>query len=204
MLPQHFLGRKPSHFNVHPIVKAYIISESFLWGAWNLFTPIFAIFLVEKIKGGNIELAASGFSVYLVSRVVFELISGRLLVGSGDARKLFMAIIGMLCVSAGYLGFAYANTIGEVFFYYVVLGLGLGLSMPAQCALFSIHLDPKKEVTEWSFADALQFLCMALTTALGGFIASQYGFSFLFLLAGAINTIGILPYLLLLTYPKNK
>ena len=44
MLKEQFIGRNPSHFQVNPVVKAFIVSESFLWSAYNFIVPIFAIF----------------------------------------------------------------------------------------------------------------------------------------------------------------
>ena len=74
MLKEQFIGRNPSHFQVNPVVKAFIVSESFLWSAYNFIVPIFAIFVVNSVKGGNIQIAASAFSFFLISRVLAELI----------------------------------------------------------------------------------------------------------------------------------
>lgn len=40
MLKDQFLGRNPTHFKVNPVVKAFIISEAFLWSAYNFIIPI--------------------------------------------------------------------------------------------------------------------------------------------------------------------
>jgi len=55
-------------------------------------TPIFAIFVVNSIKGGNIQIAASAYSVCLIARVVFEIISGKYLKNKSDRNKLSLAI----------------------------------------------------------------------------------------------------------------
>src|SRR5688572_7258903 len=117
MFKERFLGRNPSHFVINPVVRAYIISESFVWSAWDFVIPIFSVFVVSNIGGGSVQLAAIGYSVYLATRVVFELISGRLLQGSDDRKKFVMAIIGLLGLTAGYLGFAYSKNIESVFLF---------------------------------------------------------------------------------------
>src|SRR3989344_6978092 len=100
---REILGGKPiSSFHVNQIVKAFIISEVFLWSAWNAITPIFAIFAANNIPSGNAEIAAASFSCYLVVRVIFELISGRYLSKSDDARKFFVSIFGVAFISVGY------------------------------------------------------------------------------------------------------
>lgn len=203
MLVDYFLGRKPSHFlKVDPIVKAFIISDSFLWSAWNFITPIFAVFVTEQIEEGNIEIAAAGFSVYLISRVMFELLSGRFAANFTDKKKISMIILGILLLSVAYLGFSKASSIWQIFTFYVVAGAGLGIATPVKNSLFSVHLDKNKEATEWSIADATSFIAMALSATLGGFIAGVYGFRALFIIAASVNLLAIPPYLLYLKREK--
>lgn len=201
MFIERFLGRKPSHFEINPVVKAYIISETFLWSAWDLVLPIIAIFIAKSVPGGNIQTAASGYSIYLISRVIFELITGKILQHTKDRRKMITAILGILCLSVAYFGFAFAKNLHSVFLSYAILGLGFGVAAPAKNTLFSIHLDKNKESTEWSLNDAVCAIAMALATALGGFVAAEYGFQTLFLIAGVVNILSILPYLLYV-YPN--
>src|SRR3972149_834034 len=103
MIKEVFIGKKPSDFHMNGVVKAFIISEIFLWSSWNAITPIFAIFAANKIPGGNTEVAAASFSAYLIVRVIFELISGRYLSKSNDMQKFIMSIFGIILMSVGYL-----------------------------------------------------------------------------------------------------
>lgn len=201
MFIDRFLGRRPSHFELNPIVKAYIISESFLWSAWDFVLPIIAIFIAANIPGGNIQTAATGYSIYLISRVIFELISGKVLQRTNDKKKILIAIFGILCLSVAYFSFAFTNSLLLVFLSYSILGAGFGIASPAKNSLFAIHLDKNKESSEWSLNDAVCAIAMALATALGGFIAAEYGFQILFLLAGIVNILSIIPYLLYI-YPN--
>lgn len=204
MLRESFLGRNPSHFHINSIVKAYIISDSLLWSAWNFVTPIFAIFVVNNVNGGNIESASFGFSIYLISRVFLELLAGKMLINTTDKRKVRMAIIGMLLVSISYLGFAFTKEVYHMYFFYIVAGMGLGIASPAKNALFSIHLDKTKEAAEWGVSDAVTFTGMALSSTIGGFIAKIFGFQILFLLAFLINIVAIVPYFLLINHYFKK
>lgn len=199
MFIDRFLGRRPSHFELNPIVKTYIISEAFLWSAWDLMLPIIAIFISQTVPGGNIQLAATGYSIYLITRVIFELITGRILQSSTVKKKLIMAILGISLLSFGYFGFAFANSITLVFLFYSFLGVGMGTAAPAKVSLFSTHLDKNKESGEWSLTDAVTFICMAFSTALGGFIAAQYGFQKLFFVACIVNTLSTVPYFIYLS-----
>lgn len=196
MLKEQFLGRNPSHFQVNPVVKAFIISEGFLWSAYNFVIPIFAVFVLNNIRGGNVQTAASAYSFLLVVRVVFELITCRYFAKSKEFNKFITTIAGILLISLGYLGFAFSHSIISLFIFFGIVGMGLGIASPVKNSLFSTHLDKNKETTEWGLYDAVTFIGMASTAALGGFIASSYGFNFLFILAAIVNFIGIVPYLL--------
>ena len=201
MIKEIFIGRKPSDFHMNAVVKAFIISEIFLWSSWNAITPIFAIFAANKIPGGNTEIAASSFSAYLIVRVIFELISGKYLSRSTEARKFTISILGIILISLGYLGFAITNTVTSLFFFYGLIGMGLGIASPAKNSLFSMHLDKNKEVTEWSIYDGFVFMGMAMSATIGGFVANRYGFDSLFYLVATTNLLSIIPYIL---YAKKR
>lgn len=196
MLKEQFLGRNPSHFQVNPVVKAFIISEGFLWSAYNFVIPIFAVFVLNNIRGGNVQIAASAFSSFLIVRVIFELITCKYLGKSNEFNKFITTIAGILLISLAYLGFAFSHSVISLFVFFGIVGMGLGIASPVKNSLFSTHLDKNKETTEWGIYDSVTFIGMASTAALGGFIASQYGFNFLFILAAVVNFIGIIPYLL--------
>jgi MFS family permease len=201
MIKEIFIGRRPSHFHINPVVKAFIISEILLWSSWNAIIPIFAIFAATKIPGGNTEIAAASFSAYLIVRVIFELISGKYLSKSNDAQKIAISVLGIILLSVGYIGFALTREISSLFIFYGVIGVGLGIASPAKNCLFSSHLDKDREVTEWSMYDGLVFMGMAMAATIGGFVANRYGFAFLFYLVAATNILSIIPYLL---YSKKK
>jgi predicted MFS family arabinose efflux permease len=204
MIKETFLGKKPSDFHMNAVVKAFIVSEIFLWSSWNAIIPIFAIFAATKIPGGNTEIAASSFSAYLIVRVIFELISGKYLSKSTDAQKFAISILGIVLISLGYVGFALTENILGLFIYYGVIGMGLGIASPAKNCLFSSHLDKDKEVTEWSIYDGFVFMGMAMSAAIGGFIANRYGFTFLFYLVAVTNLLSIIPYILYIREGTTK
>lgn len=139
MIKEIFIGKKPSDFHMNSIVKAFIISEIFLWSSWNAVIPIFAIFAANKIPGGNTEVAAASFSTYLIVRVIFELISGRYLSKSNDIQKFVMSIFGIILISLGYVGFALTKNVFSLFIYYGVIGMGLELLLRRKIVYF-LHI----------------------------------------------------------------
>ena len=114
MLKEFLLGRRPSHFQVNPVVKAFIVSEIIFWSSWNAIMPIFAIFVANKVTGGSTEIAASSFSAYLIARVILEPLSGKYLCKSSEFKKFVISIIGIILVSLGYLGFAFTRVAFQI------------------------------------------------------------------------------------------
>ncbi|MBI2596186.1 MFS transporter [Candidatus Daviesbacteria bacterium] len=186
---------------VNPFVKSFIISESFFWTSWSLFTPIFAIFATNKISGGNIEVAASTFSVYFVARIISELLTSKLSSKLGIREKISLVILGISLVSISYVGFAFTTTVFPLYIFWIICGWGFGIATPPKLSLFSTHLDRHKETVEWGATDSINLALMALSTMAGGFIANQYGFKPLFLLASVINILAIIPFI---TYKTSQ
>lgn len=203
MIREVFLGKAPSSFHINPIVKAFIVSESFLWAAWNFVAPIFAIFATTNIAGGQIQIAASAYSVHLIFRVITELIIARIATKGNDRKLLGYTMIGIALMTFAYLGFAMASTITHLFVFYAVAGIGFGIASPPKGTLFSEHLDREKATVEWGLADATAFIAIALAAALGGFVAESYGFRLLFILSALVNAISIIPYALLVFSKKR-
>lgn len=203
MIKEIFIGHKPSHFQVNTIVKAFIASEMFLWSSWNLVIPVFPIFAANRIEGGNVALAASAYSMYLLTRLVADIISSRYLTQSNEFEKFIITIMGIALVSIAYIGFAISFKIEHLFFYYGLAGVGIGIGYPAKLSLFSTHLDKNKEALEWSMQDTIVVGGTALSASLGGLIATEYSFRTLFFLASIICFLGIIPYVLYLHKGKE-
>ncbi len=163
--------------------------------------PIFAIFAVEKVTGGSVELVGIAVSVHLVARIIFELISGRQLTGNIEQKKFIYTIIGIFIMSISNFGLAFTHNIPALLFFFGLAGCGLGICSPAKSALFSIHLDKKAASAEWGLYDGAILTGIAVASALGGFIAKIYGFQILFLSSAMIMIISTIPYFL---YLKKK
>ena len=180
---------------VNKVIAIIIASDFMVTTGAALLSPIFALF-VTSVPNGNIEIAATAYSVHLLVRVVAEIVSGRYFSSASETKKFFIIILGMIIMSISYFGFIFVSSITTLYFFYSILGLGIGLISPVKNSLFSTHLDKNKEAVEWGLLDAVTLSFIALSSALGGFIAQKYGFQTLFFLAAIVNVIGALPYLL--------
>ncbi len=193
----YFAGRKPSHYQMNYIVRAFIISESFLWSGFNFISPLLSIFVVRHIQGGTLASAATAVSIYMISRVIFELTSGKIMEGRPDKIKIRATILGLLLVSFAFFSYHWASNLTWLFSIQILIGLGLGIASPPKYSLFSQHLDKNKSTNEWSIYDAVTFIGMSLAAALGGFLTQIYGFNILFKSASILVFLSTIPYIIL-------
>lgn len=184
-----------SRLKINSIIKAVIIAEMLLWSGWNFIMPIFSIYIVE-LPNGSIEKAATSFSIYLFARVIFGLLSGKLLNKKRTRHKFFILLFGMSLLSISYLGLAFSTDILEVYFFYAFIGFALGIASPVKNSLFSNNIKEEKATLIWGALDAGVFLSMAVSTIIGGVLVTKLGFQFLFFLAASVNLASIVPYLL--------
>ena len=193
-MKNYFGGHKPSSYHMNYLVKAFIISESFLWSGYNFVYPLMSIFVVREISGGTIEIVATSISSYMIARVIAELISGKYLEGKSDKYRLLLSMIGIFTVGVAFLGFSFINNVFMIYVLQIVIGIGLGTASPAKYSLFSQHLNKEKASNEWSIYDSANYIGMAFAAAIGGFIAQEYGFQLLFQVASVFIFIAIIPY----------
>lgn len=204
MLKDAFIGKHISHFRMNPLVKAFIVSEMLVWSAYNFFNPILAIFVITRIKNGMVEFAAIGFSIYLISRVIGEIVSGKIISRYSENKRFLIIIFGLIILSISYFSLAVSETIFFLYLSFIEMGIGMGISSPARMSVFSDHIDKEKEPEEWSVMDATSLIGMALAGALGGFVANKFGFPVLFLTSAVINLLSIIPYLLFIRIKLEK
>lgn len=203
MFHNPFGGHRPSLYKTNPIVSAFITSESFFWSGWNLINPIFAIFVATNIQGGNVEIAGSAVTVYLVARILTELFASRLLNKTTDRTRVLLSILGIVLLGCLYISFAFISSIGALFIIQILLGVSFGIVTPAKMSLFSEHIDKGKESSEWGLYDVVTLSGMACTAALGGFVAKEYGFPILFVTTGIMMLLGAIPFVFFARPIKN-
>jgi len=179
---------------MNPIVTAFILSEAFFWSAWNFVTPILAVFVVDTLPNGNVRTAAFGFTLYLLVRVITELLVSNYIKFQSDRKRMFTDMVGMVTLSASYALIAVAPSILTFYIFFIIAGISFAISSPAKYSLFSINLGRSQASKTWGVYHAVTFTGMGIATALGGVIANQFGFKVLFIIAGTLNLFGLLPY----------
>ena len=58
--------------HLNPVIRWLIIGDVLYYAGVGLLGPIFALFIVDFIEGGNIEVAGIAIAIYLITKSVFQ------------------------------------------------------------------------------------------------------------------------------------
>lgn len=158
---------------------------------WGLVNPIFAVFVTDQIQGGDVKVAGLAMTVFLLTRSLAQVpIAWVIDRKRGEIDDFWVMIGGSLIISFSAFLFIFARVPIHVFLIQVLYGFGTALSYPSWLAIFTRHIDRRKEGFEWSIYSSTTGLGGALVAGLGGVIASYLGFAPLFLLVGLMSFLG--------------
>ncbi len=179
---------------MNPIVVAFIFSEAFFWSAWNFISPIISVFVVSTLPDGSIRTAAFGFTLYLLVRVISELVVSNYMVFLSDKKRMVTDVCGMILLTMSYLIIAFIPNLITFYIFFIIAGMSFAISSPAKLSMFSLNMGRAQASRTWGMYHAIIYTGMGIATALGGVIADSFGFKTLFIIASIVNIIGIVPY----------
>jgi len=168
--------------SVNKVIRVLIISDVALLTGLGFVAPIFAIFLTENIKGGDIEVAGFASAVFWLAQSAAMIPFGKFLDWRrGEKDDLWLVIIGNALAAFAVLGYLFSTLPWHIYLLQAIYGVGMGMNMPGYTAIFTRHIDKGKEAYEWSVRGTLVGIGTGLAGAFGGIIAQNFGFNQLFI-----------------------
>ncbi|MFZ5559687.1 MAG: MFS transporter [Patescibacteria group bacterium] len=180
-------------FSINKIVRTLISADLIFLSAFGLITPIFAVFITEQIKGGNIEVVGFAAAVYWIIKSLLQIPIGNFLdKRKGEKDDLYFLVFGYLIV--GLVPFGYLSSFLPWHIYVLegIYAIGMAMAIPSWCAIFTRHIDKGKEGFEWSLESTAFSFGTGVTGALGGILVSKFGFDVVFVIVGIFALIGAL------------
>ncbi len=170
---------------MNKVIKVLIYSDLALLTGLGFAAPIFAIFLTENIKGGNVEVAGFAAAIYWIVHAAVMIPFGKYLdKRQGEKDDLWFIILGNLLAAVGVFGYLVSTVPWHIYLLQAIYGIGMAMNMPGYTAIFTRHIDKGREAFEWSVRGALVGIGTGVAGALGGVIAQNFGFNTLFVGAG--------------------
>lgn len=187
--------------SINKVVKVMVFSDLFLNSGWGLISPILAIYILGTIKGGNIQVAGIAMGTYWLGKSVLQIpIAHYLDKNHGEKDDYYALIGGTLLASLTPIGFIFATLPWHIYVLQGLHALGMAMAIPSWSAIFTRHIEKKREAFCWSLDSSSIGLGAGVAAILGGTIAEIFGFIPLFI---GVSIFGIVAALLFFLIGKD-
>ena len=186
---------------INKVIKVLIVSDFFLMASWGLITPILAIFVVNKIQGGDASVAGIAIGIYWILKALIQIPVGKFLDKTvGEKDDYYFVIFGMIIASLVPIGFIFATLPWHVYVLQAIHAVGMAMVIPAWGGIFMRHVDKGKEAMSWGFESSSLSFGTGIAGIVGGIVAKIYGFLPIFL---GVTTFGLIATFLLFLIAKD-
>jgi len=170
------------------------------WSGWGFLSPIFAVFVVQKIQGGSVAVVGMATAIYWILKSFLRIPIGVFLDNrKGEEDDFWFLFFGLILSSLTPFGYLMATSPTHIYLLQILYAIGMAMALSGWTAIFTRHIDQGKEATEWGLDATSVGLGIGIAGAFGGFLATSFGFDLIFLLSGFF---GILSAILLLSILK--
>lgn len=186
---------------INKVIRKMIQADLIFVSAFGLIAPIFAIFITDQIKGGDVRVVGFAAAIYWILKSLLQLPIGRYLDKNvGEKDDFYFVIIGYFLATLVPLGYIFSYLPWHIYTLQTLYAIGMGMAIPGWAAIFTRHIDKGKEAFEWSLESTAIGLGTGITGAIGGILASKFGFNLVFII---VATVAFMGTILLLTIRKN-
>jgi len=193
--------------SINKVIKILILSDVALITGFGFIGPIFAIFLTEKIQGSSIEVVGYAAAIYWIVQSLVVIPFGKYLDRNhGEKDDIWFIVIGNLLAAFVVFMYIFSYLPWHIYCLQALYAIGMGMNIPGYTAIFTRHIDKGREAFDWSVRSCLMGIGSGVTGALGGIIASRFGFDILFVGVGIFVLLSaFLPFMIFKNIsPKNK
>lgn len=159
------------------VLRTLLGTDALIMLATAMLGPIYALFVKEV--GGDLLDASLTAATFALAAGVTTFFAGKY--ADKIKRSQLIIVFGYFIMAIGFGLYTQVNSIYSLLLVQIVIGFGEAIYAPAYDALFSKHLDRRKEGTQWGIWEATSYFTTGIGSILGGFIAYNYGFNALFL-----------------------
>jgi len=175
------------------VIKVLVLSDFFLNAAWGLLSPVFALFIMQNITGGDTikaaEVAGFSFLFYWVVKSFLQIPIGHYLDKNyGEKDDFIFMILGTFISGLVPFGFLISNAPWHIYVFQILHAVGMAMLIPSWYAIFTRHIDKGKEAFEWGTDSTVLGFGAGITGAVGG-ILTVFGFQPILIFSGLFNLI---------------
>ena len=178
-------------FKINRIIKYLVLSDFMFWSGWGLISPVFAIFIVDKIKGGDTLVVGIAAGIYWILKSILRIPIG-IFLDSYPSEKddYWFLTIGLFIASLTPFGFIFAKLPWHVYLLQIIYAIAMAMSVSGWAAIFTRHIDKGKEATEWGIDATSVGVGIGVFGIIGGWAVTRLGFDFVFMVVGFLGLTG--------------
>jgi len=186
---------------INKVVKIMVFSDLFLNSGWGLVSPILAIYIIGNIQNGDAKVAGIAVGIYWLVKSILQIpVANYLDLNHGEKDDYYALIGGTLLASFVPIGFIFASLPWHIYLLQAVHALGMAFALPSWWAIFTRHIEKKREAFCWSLDSSALGLGVGVCGIIGGITAKVFGFVPLFI---AVSVLGIIASIVLLFITKE-
>jgi MFS family permease len=175
-------------FKVNKIIKYLIFGDLVFEASWGLISPVFAIFVVEKIVSGSPAVVGLASAIYLILfslvRIPFSIYLDK---RKGESDDFWAMFLGFLVASFLPFFYIFSKFPWQIYLLQGIYGISTSVAFAGYMSIFTKKIDKGKEATEWGIRASLISLGMGIAAAIGGFLVENFGFNLTFIFVGIFS-----------------
>jgi len=173
------------NFKVNRVIRRLVLTDMAFWSGWGFVNPIFSVFVVQKIKGGNVAVVGIAVALYWIIRALMRIPVGVFLDRhNGEEDDFWFLFFGAVLIALVFFGYLMAAYPWHIFCLQAIFALGMVIYESGMSAIFIRHIDSGKEATELGLDSTLAGLGIGIASGLAGLLINNFGFHITFVLGG--------------------
>lgn len=178
-------------FGLNKILYVLIASDFIILSAYGFLSPVFAVFLTNKIIGGTLIVVGISEAIYLASKSIFQIpISILIDKTEGERIDFWFLFTGSLIMSVSLFFYLTVSLPWHIYLISLIYGLGNALADSSWSGLFTRNIVRDRESFAWSLSSTVSDLGEAGAALIGAIIAQYLGFDKLFWIVGSVSLAG--------------
>ncbi len=176
---------------INHVIRIMVVSDFFVNAGFSVFGPVFAVFITKQVSGGSLEVIGFAAAIFQIFKSGLQIPIARFLdKDHGEYDDFYSLIFGTCLIATVPFLYLFASTANHIYIIQAIYGIGAAFAIPPWYAIFSRHIDKMRENVEWSMDSIAIGVGAAAFAAVGGILAQQFGFKFVFLLGGILAIVG--------------
>jgi len=182
---KNFFKKSLDFLKTYKLIKNLIFTNFIFWAGWSLINPIFSVFVVQKIEGGNVAIAGLASAIFSITFSIFRfLVASFLDSKKGQEDEFWSLFYGLLFLSFCSFLYLFVRYPLHLFFLQFFQGIAMAMYYGGYYGIYLRSLPKEKEGTAYSLDISLVNLIGGLAILFGGTIAFVFGFKIVFILVG--------------------